>query len=281
MSDDSGGLRFSVIIAVRNGAATMQRALDSVFAQSYPNVELIVMDGASSDGTTAIIEANAARISHWESEADGGVYHAWNKALDHASGDWISFLGSDDRFCDPAILERVAAHLAADAGDHRVAYGYIDKVRVDGRVVRSTIGPWDEGRRKAFRRGVMIPHPATFHQRALFERHGRFDESFRIAGDYEFLLRELLEHDPLFIDEVVVEMAGGGISDRSANVYAVQREVYRARYMHGLVKAPPWRSGPLYRRLGRIWIGRHLGQGVAHAARDSYRSVTRRSKRRA
>jgi hypothetical protein len=160
-----------------------------------------------------------------------------------------------------------------------VAYGHIDKVRTDGTVARSTIGPWDDHRRKWFRRGVMIPHPATFHHTALFERHGRFDETFRIAGDYEFLLREMLEHDPLFMDEVVVEMAGGGISDRPANAYAVQREVYRARWMHGLVKAPPWRAGPLYRRLGRIWIGRHLGQGVARAARDGYRSLTRKAKR--
>jgi glycosyltransferase involved in cell wall biosynthesis len=279
VSDDPPGPRFSVIIAVRNGAATMQCALDSVFEQTYPEVELIVMDGASTDGTTAIIAANASRIAYWESAADGGVYPAWNKALDHATGDWISFLGSDDRLCDPDVLGRVAAHLVADGGEHLVAYGYIDKIRTDGRVVRSKIGPWDDQRRKWFRRGVMIPHPATFHHRALFERHGRFDESFRIAGDYEFLLREMLEHDPLFVDEVVVEMAGGGISDRPENVYVIEREVYRARYLHGLVKAPPWRSGPLYRRLGRIWISRHLGQGVARAARDGYKSLTRRSKR--
>jgi glycosyltransferase involved in cell wall biosynthesis len=281
VSDDPPGPRLSVIIAVRNGAATLQRALDSVFEQTYPNVELIVMDGASTDGTKAVVEANAARLSYWESKADGGVYQAWNKALDHATGDWISFLGSDDRYCDPGVLERVAAHLAADDGEHLVAYGYLDKVRTDGRVVRSTIGPWNDHRRKWFRRGVMIPHPATFHHRALFERHGRFDESFRIAGDYELLLREMLEHDPLFMDEVVVEMAGGGISDRPENVYAIEREVYRARYMHGLVKAPPWRSGPLYRRLGRVWIGRHFGQGAAERARTTYRSARKWRRRRA
>ena len=279
MSDDPPVLRITVIVAVRNGAATLQRALDSVFEQTYPNVELIVMDGASIDGTKAIIVANAARIAYWVSEADGGVYHAWNKALDHASGDWISFLGSDDRFGDPGVLERVAAHLSADDGEHLVAYGYIDKIRTDGRVIRSKIGPWDDQLRKRFRRGVMVPHPATFHHRELFARHGRFDESFRIAGDYEFLLREMVEHDPLFFDEVVVEMAGGGMSDRPENVYAIEREVYRARYMHGLVSAPAWRSGPLYRRLGRIWISRHLGQGVAGAARDGYRSLTRKTKR--
>ena len=272
--------RLSVVIAVRNGAATLQRAIDSVFEQTYPNVELVVIDGASTDGTVAIVEANAARIVYWESEPDRGVYHAWNKALDHVTGDWISFLGSDDRYCDPRVLERVAALLVADDLQHLVAYGYIDKIRVDGTVVRSKIGPWDADQRKAFRRAVMIPHPATFHHQALFERHGRFDERFRIAGDYEFLLRELLDHDPLFLDEVIVEMAGGGLSDRPANAYEIEREVYRARYMHGLAKAPPWRSGPLYRRLGRIWIARHFGTGVARRARHGYRALTRKAPHR-
>ena len=269
-----------MIVAVRNAETTIQRALDSVYEQTHGDVELIVIDGASTDGTSAIVAANGDRLAYWVSEPDRGIYHAWNKALDRVTGDWIHFLGSDDRYNDATALARVATALAEDDGQHHVAYGYLDKVRVDGSVVRSTIGPWDDSRRKWFRRGVMIPHPATFHHQALFERHGRFDERFRIAGDYEFLLRELLDHDPLFIPEVVVEMAGGGLSDRRENVYAVQREVYRARYMHGLAKAPPWRSGPLYRRLGKIWISRHLGPRPAERLRNGYRFLTRKRRRR-
>jgi glycosyltransferase involved in cell wall biosynthesis len=271
---------FTVIIAVRNGAATLQRAIDSVVEQTYGDVEIVVMDGASTDGTQAILERNAGHFAYWESKPDRGVYHAWNKALDHATGDWMSFLGADDRLHDPEVLARMAEALAADVGHHSVAYGYLDKTRLDGQVVRSTIGEWSEAQRKRFRRGVMIPHPATFHHRSLFERHGRFDESFRIAGDYEFLLRELLLDDALFIPEVVVDMAGGGLSDLPANVYAMQREVYRARYMHGIVTAPPWRSAALYRRLVRIWLGRHVGRRATSLIRDGYLVIARKPRRR-
>jgi glycosyltransferase involved in cell wall biosynthesis len=272
--------RISVIIAVRNGAATLQRALDSVFEQTHQPIELIVVDGASTDGTQAIIEANAARIAYWKSEPDGGVYEAWNKALDHATGDWIAFLGSDDRYYAPDIVARIANVLAADDERHLVAYGYLNKVRLDGTVVRSTVGRWTKSQRKAFRRGVMVPHPATFHHRKLFERHGKFDERFRIAGDYEFLLRELLEHDPLFIPELVVEMAGGGMSDRRSNVYRMHREVYLARYMHGLEKTPPWRSFRLFRKLVRIWVVRHFGVGVAKQLGAKYRLISQPRRQR-
>ena len=272
---------FTVIVAVRNGATTLQRALDSIVEQTCDGVEIVVMDGGSTDGTQAILERNAEHIGYWESKPDRGVYHAWNKGLDHATGDWISFLGSDDRFHDPGVLARIAAVLAADGGRHRVAYGYLDKTRLDGTVVRSTIGPWTDDQRKRFRRGVMIPHPATFHHRSLFERHGRFDESFRIAGDFEFLLRELLTDDALFIPELIVDMAGGGLSDLPKNDYLVQREVYRARYMHGIVKAPPWRSGALYRRFGMIWVRHTFGRRAALTAKDWYRRLARKPRRRA
>lgn len=270
---------FTVIVAVRNGAATLQRALDSIFGQTCEGIEIVVMDGASTDGTQAILERNADHIAYWESEPDRGVYHAWNKALDHATGDWISFLGSDDCYHEPVVLARIAAVLAADEGRHRVAYGYLDKTRMDGTVVRSTIGPWTEAQRARFRRGVMIPHPATFHHRSLFERHGRFDESFRIAGDFEFLLRELLTDDALFIPEHVVDMAGGGLSDQPKNDYLVQREVYRARYMHGIVKAPPRRSGPLFRRLSMVWLRHTFGRRTAATAKRWYRAVRKRRRR--
>jgi glycosyltransferase involved in cell wall biosynthesis len=271
---------FTVIVAVRNGASSLQRALDSIIGQTHDSIQIVVMDGASTDGTQAILERNAERIGYWESEPDRGVYHAWNKALDHATGDWISFLGADDRYHDPGVLARIAVALAADLGRHRVAYGYLDKTRLDGSVVRSTIGPWTEEQRKRFRRAVMIPHPATFHHRSLFENHGPFDESFRIAGDYEFLLRELLTADALFIPELIVDMAGGGLSDLPRYEYLLQREVYRARYMHGIVTAPPWRSGPLYRRLGSVWLKHVFGRRAARTARDWYRRVARKQRRR-
>lgn len=271
---DPASPSFSVVLAVRNGARTIEHALDSVFAQTHDRVELVVIDGASTDDTTAILERNADRIAYWVSEPDDGIYQAWNKALDHVTGDWICFLGADDRYHAPDVLAEVAAGLPADPGI-RVAYGALDKLWPDGRVYHARGSDWGPGRRKRFRRGEMIPHPATFHHRTLFERNGRFDESFRIAGDYEFLLRELLDHDPTYIPVVVVDMAAGGVSDRPRNRYRVAREVYRARYMHGIARAPAWRSMPLYRKLYGIWL-RNTMEGLRGiVGRGAARGISR------
>lgn len=256
----AAGPRITIVIAVRNGASTIQQALDSIAAQTYPDVELVVMDGASTDGTAAIVERNAERIAYWRSERDRGIYDAWNHALDHVSGDWVLFLGADDRLHGPDVLAGVAEALVADEGAHRIAFGDIDRHLMDGRVSLRRYAPWTEDRRHRFRGGDMIPHTATFHQRSLF---GRFDDRFVIAGDFEFLLRELLDHDPLHIPIVVTDMGAGGVSARPSMRYTLEREVYRARYMHGIVRTPPWRSRSLYRRLVRIWVRGHVTPRVA------------------
>jgi len=277
---DPGKLRITVIIAVRNGAKTLQRALDSVFEQTYEHIELVVMDGASTDGTQAILERNSASIAYWESEPDRGLYHAWNKALDHATGDWICFLGADDRYHAPDVMARIATALATDDGRHRVAYGTIVVVSEDGLVARPVGRPWDAARRRRFLRGKIMPHPATFHHRTLFDRHGRFDERFRIAGDFEFLLRELLDNDPLFIDVLVTEMSAGGLSNRRSTYSLLLRERHRAMYAHGLDKAPAWRSGRLIRQLCKAWISHHVGQRTATRVGETYRFIARKLTRR-
>ncbi len=236
------------------------------------------MDGASTDGTPAIVERNATRIGFWVSEPDTGIYDAWNKALGHVTGDWICFLGADDRLHAPDVLERVAAALIADGGEHRVAFGDLDRYLLSGAVSERRYQPWAGGRRRRFRRGEMIPHPATFHHRSLFDDYGPFDARFAIAGDYEFLLRELLAHDPLHIPVVITDMGAGGVSERPAMRYVLTREVYRARYMHGIVKTPPWRSPQLYRASGGILgeAARHTADGPAPGSRDGGLTAARR-----
>ena len=150
----------TVVIAVRNGADMLQRCLDSIFEQRYDRVELVVMDGASSDGTQAILERNTSRIHYWETEPDRGIYHAWNKALDHTHGDWICFLGADDRYRDPDALGRMATALTEDGGRHRIAYTTLDIVDHAGAVIRTLGMPWDLARRDV-QSGMSLPHPST------------------------------------------------------------------------------------------------------------------------
>ena len=272
-------LTISVVVAVRNGARTLQRCLDSIFDQTFDGVELVVMDAASDDGTQALLERNDPRIQYWESERDRGICHAWNKALTHARGDWIYFLGADDRFRDRDVLSRMAEALVKAEGRHRVVYGIVHVVDEEGAIVRTEGRPWDDVR-DGFREGMVIPHQATFHHRSLFERCGGFDERFRIAGDYELLLRELLDHAPLFVDGLVVaEMGAGGVSDRPESRVTMVRETQRARHMHGLAAVPEWRSLRVFRAVVRARVARTFGPRAADALRDVYHILVRRPRR--
>ena len=271
---------FTVIVAVRNGASTLQRALDSVIEQTYRGIEIVVMDGASTDGTQAVLERNAEHIAYWESKPDRGVYNAWNKALDHATGEWIDLPGLRRRVPRRRGVrpDRDRPGRRRRAPSRRLRVSRQDPAGRNGRALHDR--SMDRRPATAVPAGGDDPHPATFHHRSLFERHGRFDETFRIAGDFEFLLRELLTDDALFIPELIVDMTGGGLSDLPKYEYLVQREVYRARYMHGIVTAPPWRSAALYRRLGQIWLKHTFGRETAKTAKRWYRSVARRFHRR-
>jgi glycosyltransferase involved in cell wall biosynthesis len=265
---------FSVVVGVRNAAPVLQRCLDSVFAQTHPNVEVVVIDGASTDGTVQVIERNAGGIAFWLSEPDRGVYSAWNKALDRATGEWLLFLGADDQLAGRDVLAHMAPHLAAAAGICRVVYGTVDVVDADDRVMRTTGSPWPEIQ-GAFRERMAIAHQGTFHHRDLFRARGPFDERFRIAGDYELLLREVLERPPLFVPGVtVVRMGAGGLSDRQSTRATILRERYRARRMHHLTEVPEWRHLPLQRSLIHAWLLNRFGLAIADLMGDAYRILS-------
>ena len=222
----------SLIIAVYNGKATLQQCLDSVVQQTYGNIELIVVDGGSTDGTVDILIANAEHISYWVSEPDRGIYNAWNKALAQAHGEWICFLGADDFLWDAQVLERMAVQLLLVPADIHVAYGQIMLLNNDGVELYPVGQPWEEVKER-FKQVMCVPHPAVMHRRSLFERHGNFDESFRIAGDYELLLRELKTADAFFVPAILVAMRQGGVSSDPTNTLAALRELRSAQRKNG------------------------------------------------
>lgn len=249
----------SIIVAVLNGEKTLQRCIDSISSQTYSQKQLIIIDGGSTDGTTSILGANNDKLAYWESGPDRGIYHAWNKGLDHANGDWICFLGSDDRFWQTDVLERMAQFLTTASPDVRVAYGQAASVTEQGEVLSIAGKPWDTVKRR-FTQDMCIPHPGLMHRRSLFEVHGNFDESFRIAGDYELLLRELKSANALYVPGViVVGRQYGGISSSPKNAIRTLKEGARARRMNG-VKAisPRWimrYSKAILRILLRLAVG--------------------------
>ncbi len=271
--------RISVIVAAFNASSTIEACFDSVLGQDHTALELIVVDGGSTDGTVDIIARLAGRLAWWTSEPDDGVYDAWNKALSRVTGDWVIFLGADDAFDSPRVLAAMAPHLADAAGRYRVVYAGVDVVADDGSLIRRVGDPWRIARPE-FRERMAIPHQGVFHHRSLFATIGVFDATYRITGDYELLLRELLEHDALFVPGLVVtRMGAGGLSDNPRTMARHVRETHRARYEHGLVGTPDWRSFEVFRATTHARLTQWFGRDMADRVGDAYRAVTRTEKK--
>ena len=197
----------TVIVAVYNGADTIKRCLDSVLGQKGVVFELIVIDGGSSDRTVNILNAYEDDRIIWISEPDHGIYNAWNKALKMSSGEWICFLGADDVWVSNDSLSRLegltnSPHINFVCGHNRM----IDS---DGRLGRSYGAAWDYDEMKS---KMTVAHVGSLHHRSLFDKYGVFDESYRIAGDYEFLLRAGSAIRGAYLDEDVIFMGSGGVS---------------------------------------------------------------------
>ena len=264
----------SVVVAVFNAAETLQRCIDSFAEQTYAAKELIVIDGGSTDKSCEILERNEASLAYWESEPDRGIYHAWNKGLSHVHGDWVCFLGGDDFFWSADVLERMAEILARARPEAPVVYGRVALVNQSAKEVQRLGEDWHKVKRRLWQI-MCLPHTGLMHRRSLFERHGAFDESFRIAADYEMLLRALRDEDAIFVPDVVVAgMGHGGVSSDPAKSLTLLREIRRAQKMHG-VRRPsvPWMVafGKAHLRV-RLW--RLLGPRLAPYVFDLLRMIS-------
>ena len=228
-------LRVSIITIVYNNRSTFEDCVKNVLSQTYGEIEYIVVDGGSSDGTVDILQAYQKRISQWISEPDQGVYDAMNKGIRMATGEVVGFLHSSDLYAHPRVIEEVA--WIFENSDVNSAYGdlqYVDKGDLS-RVIRHwKSSPYRHGQ---FRQGWMPPHPTFFVRKKIYEKYGYFNPNFRIAGDYELMLRFLERYriSATYIPEVLVKMRWGGISNGSIrNILIKSYEDYRAWGMNDL-----------------------------------------------
>ncbi|PWG62948.1 glycosyltransferase family 2 protein [Spiribacter halobius] len=227
-------MKISVITATYNSAQRIDGALDSLAEQTMQNVEHVVIDGGSTDGTVRRV-GSAKRVPEIVvSEPDRGIYDALNKGLALATGDVVGFLHSDDRYADEHVLERVMAEFVATDCD--AVYGDLEYVAhgPEARVIRYWKGrPYSP---RLLRRGWMPAHPTFFMKRRLYEKLGGFDVSYRIAGDYESMLRYFLAGiDTRYVPHVLVRMRLGGASNGSvAGVLRKMAEDYRAIRHYGV-----------------------------------------------
>ncbi len=212
-------MKISIITITYNSAATLPRALESVRSQTYGDIEHIIVDGASTDGTKeliinyqlSIINSQSPKV-RWISEPDNGIYNALNKGIAMATGDVIGFLHSDDVLYSPDSIGQIAAAFESSGVD--VVYGDLE-YRHGDKVVRR----W---RSNAFRRGDlkygwMPPHPTVYVRREVYRQVGPYDEWFRISADYDMILRIFTAgYKTRYIPQVLVAMETGGASNRDA-----------------------------------------------------------------
>ena len=199
----------SVIIVSLCDSSTLRYSIDSVLSQGDSSIELIIVDGGSQDGTLELLESYGSRINAWISEPDNGIYDAWNKGVSMATGDWIAFLGADDALL-PGWFHAYREYLSCNPGlDYASSSIRVIYPNSSVRVVGSS---WSW---MVFRRYMNVAHVGSLHNRRLFAEHGIFNDKLRICGDYEFLLRPRSSLNAGYIDDVLVNMAAGGVSNSS------------------------------------------------------------------
>lgn len=232
------GMKISVITAVYNNVTEIEAALQSVLLQRGIAVEPIVIDGDSTDGTREVLENYRHRLGSYVSARDGGIYPALNRGLSLATGDYVGFLHSDDLFASCDALTTLLGGL----GDARpdAVWGDLNYVRkTDPSVIvrRWSSTPFEP---KLLRRGWMPPHPALYVRRDRFLEMGGFDETMRIAADYDFILRLFAGSSDLrYVPGTVVNMRTGGASNRSLRaIVRKSREDVRALRRSGLPIIP-------------------------------------------
>ena len=222
-------MKISLITVTYNCAETLSDTFDSVRSQNCEQLEYIVIDGGSSDRTVDIIKQNEDIISFWESEADEGIYDAMNKGLRRATGDVIGFLHSDDMFFSGNTLKSIIE--VAEDKSPDVIYG--DLEYVNAKSTDKVIRRWNSSDFKdsLLKQGWMPPHPTLYIRKQIVEETGFFDTSFRIAADYDYILR-LFTRKGLkthYMPKVIVKMRLGGESNKSvSNIIRKSKEDIRA-----------------------------------------------------
>lgn len=177
----------SIVTPCWNSQAYLEQTIQSIIGQSYKNIEYIVIDGGSTDGTLEIIRKYGSHISYWVSEPDGGMYQAINKGMGMAKGEIVAYLNSDDLYYPDTISKVVSFFSNHPFAD--LVYGNLDFVDSEGRVLFTQIYPdfnWNRFVRSNY---ATIGQPAAFWRRDLIEKIGLFDESMRMAADFEYFVR--------------------------------------------------------------------------------------------
>lgn len=204
--------------------------------QTYPNIQWIVADGGSHDGTVDILKSHEDIIDYWFSEPDNGIYDAWYNAINYAKGEWIQFIGAGDELAHPDTLAKVSIYLKDAYPQYELVYGSIDIISEGKRQLLEHIGtPWEEMKSKWQGIRPALPvHPEVFHHRSMFD--GLYFKQFKVVGDSFIMLNSIQRKEPLFIDVLVDRMPHGGISTKPENIILIYDEL---KFINNLLDINP------------------------------------------
>ena len=224
-------MKITIITICYNSAATLEKTILSVAGQSYKNIEYIVVDGNSNDGTLDIIKKHGDKISKWISEPDNGLYDAMNKGIAMATGDLIGILNSDDTFHSSTVIEEIVAFHSNNTIDASV--GNIIQHRENGKIIRTYSSKyWNPVKLKI---GYMPPHPSLFFKRELFDKYGNYDLGFKIGADYELITRFFFKNKISWKYSGITTTAmlvGGLSSSGSTSYHLITKEIKKALLMN-------------------------------------------------
>lgn len=228
-------MKVSIITVGFNSAKTIEGTIESVLNQDYPDIEYIVVDGGSTDGTVQIIERYQNRISKWISEKDHGMYDAMNKGIAMATGDVIGILNSDDVYINTHVISDLMALMQAK----KTQVVFADLILVDQNDDNKILRYYDSGHfhPNKFQYGWMPAHPTVFVKRELYDVVGPFSTTYQIAADYEMLIRILAIQRAryAYLPKPVVRMRSGGASTAGlSRNWILNKEIVRACRENGI-----------------------------------------------
>lgn len=221
--------KISVITVCFNAAETLERTVQSVLSQTYDNFEYIIVDGKSTDGTLQIIDKYRKNITRFISEKDNGIYDAMNKGLGMATGAVIGILNADD-FYEPETLQLIAAHYQQG---RNIYHGHLQHIDQNGKAMHVNPAPKNL---KQLRRGMIVNHPTVFVNREVYAELGGFSTDYRIASDWNFILKAYLAGvNFIRVDAVLSNFTHGGVSSSISDTYL--KELHAIRKERGVVKS--------------------------------------------
>lgn len=228
-------MKISIITVVWNNKKTIKDAIESVLGQTHKDIEYIIIDGASTDGTVEVVKSYGSRISKFVSEADRGLYDAMNKGIALASGDVVGILNSDDFYMDNGVIERVVREFEKTKADSVFA----DLVYVKPDNLNKVVRYYDSSHftPQKFAYGWMPAHPTFFVKRWVYEKYGMFETDYKIASDYELLARFMGKNkiSYSYMQEPIVKMRLGGVSTNGfKSNYILNKEILRACKQNGI-----------------------------------------------